>query len=128
VKRLLTMCLLLSGCATPQGSSFWNLEPCQSMAGTYDQKCLAKVEADREVPIREYFEKNPGEKKFEESVRKRKAEAGMLEETLILSWGRPERVNETITTRTNLRQLVYKYGQYVYIANGRVSAFQDLQR
>jgi hypothetical protein len=48
---------------------------------------------------------------------------GMTAEQVRLSWGKPEKVNATITSRTNHEQWVYG-NQYVYIENNVVTSMQ----
>lgn len=42
-----------------------------------------------------------------------------------LSWGRPEKVNRTITSEKVSEQWVYPSGNYLYVTDGRVSAIQN---
>jgi hypothetical protein len=50
---------------------------------------------------------------------------GMTEEMLYDSWGQPEDINTTVTSYGSKKQFVYGSGQYVYIVNGKVDAWQD---
>lgn len=49
---------------------------------------------------------------------------GMTEEDLILSWGRPEKINKTVVSGIVSEQYVYN-NQYVYVENGKVTSFQS---
>ncbi|MDX5477157.1 MAG: hypothetical protein LPJ98_01770 [Cyclobacteriaceae bacterium] len=50
---------------------------------------------------------------------------GMSEDLLLESWGFPEEINRTVTTYLVRKQYVYPRGQYVYVENGKVTAWQD---
>lgn len=50
---------------------------------------------------------------------------GMTEEMLIDSWGQPEDINSTVTRYGSRKQYVYGSGQYVYVVNGKVDAWQN---
>lgn len=53
-----------------------------------------------------------------------KIKIGMTESELILSWGLPKKVNETVVSGRANKQYVY-YDQYVYVDNGLVTSFQS---
>lgn len=53
-----------------------------------------------------------------------KIKLGMTEAELILSWGPPKTINETVVSGRASKQYVY-YDQYVYVDNGIVSSFQS---
>lgn len=53
-----------------------------------------------------------------------KIKIGMTESELILSWGQPKKINETVVSSSANKQYVY-YDQYVYVANGLVTSFQS---
>ena len=50
---------------------------------------------------------------------------GMTEEMMVDSWGQPEDINTTVTSYGSRKQFVYGSGQYVYVVNGKVDAWQD---
>jgi len=50
---------------------------------------------------------------------------GMTEEMLLDSWGSPNDINRTVTKYTNKSQYVYGLGQYIYVENGKVTAWQN---
>jgi len=49
---------------------------------------------------------------------------GMTEQMLIESWGKPERINETITRYGIRKQYVYSSSRYVYVENGEIVTIQ----
>lgn len=50
---------------------------------------------------------------------------GMSEQMLIDSWGYPLDINRTVTANMVKKQFVYPNYQYVYLENGKVTAWQD---
>jgi hypothetical protein len=50
---------------------------------------------------------------------------GMTEAMLLDSWGQPEDINSTVTRYGSRKQYVYGSGQYVYVENGKVDAWQN---
>jgi hypothetical protein len=53
-----------------------------------------------------------------------KIKIGMTDTELILSWGKPKKINETVFSGRASKQYVY-YDQYVYVDNGLVTSFQS---
>lgn len=52
-------------------------------------------------------------------------EIGMTEDDVVRNcWGRPERVNTTVTARGRREQWVYGRQRYLYFENGRLTAMQ----
>lgn len=49
---------------------------------------------------------------------------GMSEAMLYDSWGRPQRVNQTVFSNMVKKQLVYR-NHYVYVENGEVVSYQS---
>ncbi len=64
-------------------------------------------------------------KELGEKIATKKIWIGMTEEMLIDSWGRPEDINTTATRYSTRKQFVYGGGQYVYVQNGVVDAWQN---
>lgn len=75
-------------------------------------------------PVREYAKANPGTDEFWDSMNSEKIRIGMSQRMVEISWGRPESVNETLTSHIEHQQWVYNSGSYVYFENGIVSAIQ----
>jgi hypothetical protein len=50
---------------------------------------------------------------------------GMTKEQALASWGRPERVNRTLTRGGVSEQWVYGLSTYLYFTNGRLTAAQN---
>ena len=47
-----------------------------------------------------------------------------MNDVLLSSWGRPENVNKTVTTRGTSEQWIYRGNQYLYFDNGVLTAIQ----
>ena len=57
-------------------------------------------------------------------VKAHKIWVGMTEAQLLKSIGKPEKVNRTVTANGKSEQWVY-HGNYIYVENGVVTAFQN---
>jgi hypothetical protein len=55
----------------------------------------------------------------------RKIRTGMTTEQVKEAWGKPEKINETITRFGRHEQWVYGIGQYLYFEDGRLTAIQQ---
>ena len=67
-------------------------------------------------------------KKIADAISQKKIFLGMPREALILSWGDPDDINETVTYILSQEQFVYGElgdGTLVYIVNGKVNSWQD---
>jgi hypothetical protein len=64
-------------------------------------------------------------KEIGEKIALEKIWIGMTEEMLLDSWGNPEDINQTVNRYSNRKQYVYGLGQYVYVENGKVEAWQN---
>ncbi|WP_026948091.1 hypothetical protein [Algoriphagus marincola] len=73
---------------------------------------------------RDRFQKKYG-KEVGEKVAKKLIWIGMTEEMLLDSWGEPEDINKTVTRYSISKQYVYGLGQYVYVVDGKVEAWQN---
>lgn len=58
-------------------------------------------------------------------IEKRLIRIGFTARQLVLSWGKPESINRTITASGKHEQWVYGDGQYVYLTNGTVTSMQQ---
>ena len=76
-----------------------------------------------------FFLANPIDPKWDkataEIIKQRKIKLGMSEQQLLLSWGKPERINKTVGSSGVHEQWVYGLGQYVYMQNGKLTSFQS---
>lgn len=77
---------------------------------------------------RYFFLENPIDPKWDkataEIIKQRKIKLGMTEQQVLLSWGKPERINKTVGSSGVHEQWVYGVGQYVYVQNGKLTSFQ----
>lgn len=62
---------------------------------------------------------------IERAVIDRKVMLGMNAEQVTMSWGRPERINETLTAGRRSEQWVFGGRSYVYLDNGKVTSIQS---
>ena len=60
-----------------------------------------------------------------EAIKQRKIRIGMTEQQLLLSWGKPDKVNSTVGAYGVHEQWVYGQSQYVYMKNGKLDSFQS---
>ncbi len=64
------------------------------------------------------------------AIKKNKINIGMSEDSLACSWGRPERINTTVTRHGVRKQWVYSScdrckRRYVYTSNGSIVSWQN---
>ena len=105
-----------------------------SIAEIFNRKEKEKALADREIERKqdliiqreriEKYKKKYGQVNGEK-IGKRMIWIGMTEAMLYDSWGQPEDINTTVTSYGSRKQFVYGSGQYVYVVNGKVDAWQD---
>jgi hypothetical protein len=136
MKRLLTLVLLLlllslTGCASsPKGRwKCWGYRNWTDWTGRFDKKCLKGVKNRHKATIKKYSLKHPKESQLHISYAVDSLLiVGMSEELAALSIGVPDETTIITTAYGTSKQLVYKknddYYKYVYIVNGKVSAFQ----
>ena len=78
---------------------------------------------------RYFFLEDPIDPKWDkattETIKLRKIKLGMSEQQLLLSWGKPERINKTVGPSGVHEQWVYGLGQYVFMQNGKLTSFQS---
>jgi hypothetical protein len=85
---------------------------------------LEKANSMRLGLIDEYVSANPNSSTYKQLSVQKKIAIGMPEELVYLSWGKPNKVNTTVTRTGSRKQLVYGRS-YVYIENGTVTAWQN---
>lgn len=66
-------------------------------------------------------------KKVIDLIKSRKIKIGMLEQQVLLSWGKPEKINKSVGVYGVHEQWVYGHGQYVYMENKELTSFQSSQ-
>jgi len=62
---------------------------------------------------------------IKQAVVARKVKIGMTAEQARMSWGTPERINETLTRSGTQVQWIYGSNQYLYFENGRLTTIQQ---
>lgn len=55
----------------------------------------------------------------------RKVKIGFTKEMCEIAWGKPEKINTTITNSVTSEQWVYGLGTYLYFRNGKLTSIQD---
>ncbi len=104
-------------CKDQYGRTVYQESPCESTAKQLDFKL-------QPVP-----ETTPYDSAINAAIAKGKVAIGMTSEQVIRSWGRPTKVNKTITAQSDNEQWVYDRGrfraQYVYLENGIVRSVQS---
>ena len=78
-----------------------------------DKRATELAKAKRELSSRDY-----------QAAKDRRLVVGMSERAVVYSWGRPDKINSTVTGYGNSEQWVYDYRGYAYLKNGRLTAFQ----
>ena len=101
------------------------LEETQKAAKEKDKE--AKIESKRQhnKKIDKIIKEKPQFKKYEAELMAYKILIGMPEELIVVSWGEPENINQTVLANSINKQFVYKNYNYVYTKNGVVSAIQN---
>jgi hypothetical protein len=88
-----------------------------------DKEIKEKLQAKDKKRLDELIEKYG--KWASERIVEEKIWIGMTEEMLLESLGRPNDINRTVTSNSVSKQYVYPNYRYVYVVNGKVTAFQD---
>jgi len=63
---------------------------------------------------------------YSEQIENETIRVGMPEDCLLLSWGKPKKINNSCNSRTGcVKQYVYYANHYVYVRNGAVTSWQS---
>ncbi len=69
---------------------------------------------------------HPGwDKETCEIIAEKKVKLGMDQAQALASWGKPDDINTTVTSRGKREQWVYGYSNYLYFENGILTSFQN---
>lgn len=60
-------------------------------------------------------------------IKNKQVQIGMTEEQVILSWGRPKRINESVGRWGRHEQWVYSDSTYIYFENGILTSWQGIK-
>lgn len=75
-----------------------------------------------------YFDNDPiypsWDKSIVETIKKQKIRLGMTKDQVLLSWGKPESVNRTVTLYGTKEQWIYRK-TYLYFEDNKLTAYQD---
>ena len=116
---------------TISGKTVYQQSPCEggstvniSGAGKGDPNSSARRQMMSE--LRTVDRKN----RLEEATRQGRIFVGMSSDDVIKSWGKPDKINKTLTSNNRREQWVYRRGRignddYVYLENGIVTTIQS---
>ncbi|MES2960846.1 MAG: hypothetical protein V4694_00490 [Pseudomonadota bacterium] len=98
----------------------------------HDDKAVAEREKDKKVKEKnlaaltkiESLKKDTKYKKYYTTVKQKRISLGMPEELLILSWGNPNNVTQSVGSWGVHKQYIYE-SNYVYIENGKITSWQS---
>lgn len=95
-----------------------------SGAGRADPNSSAAIQLQRDIANVKWRDK------VNDAITRSQVMVGMTAEDVVRSWGRPEKINRTMTARVTREQWVYRRGgigndQYVYLENGVVVTLQS---
>lgn len=113
MKKIITLMLLLtfSSCSSYSKQTSFEIELQQAREERQKQynTQLEQIKID-----------NP---KYYDDVKNKRIALGMPEKYLLLSWGEPTRVNETVNSYGISKQYVYGRN-YIYVKNGKITSWQ----
>jgi hypothetical protein len=92
------------------------------------QKTTGDSFTDERLPDEVFFAHDPRQIFPERAwayIERSKVFVGMTKDQALASWGRPERVNKTLTRGGISEQWVYGLSTYLYFKNGRLTAAQN---
>ncbi len=126
-------------CVDAKGKTVYQDAPCVdgvpvnlSGAGTPDPVAAArnrKEVADDAQKERLVLEQRKREGRVLQAIAAKQVFVGMTQDQAIQSWGKPDKVNSTVTNGGLSEQWVYDLGnfkaQYVYVSNGLVTSVQS---
>jgi len=120
-------------CTEPDGRVVFQDAPCQGVGEKLkipgERKASDGSKSSDDLQTR--FEQNMRILREQQEIADRPVSIGMTAEEVISTWGRPMKVNTTVTPGKRSEQWVYRRGrsrtQYVYLDNGVVRATQDSQ-
>jgi hypothetical protein len=76
-----------------------------------------------------YFDENPidptWDKSIIEAIKQHKITIGMTNDQVQLSWGKPKKVNRTVTSQGVREQWIYSKEKYLYLDNNKLTAIQE---
>ncbi len=118
-------------CTGPDGAVVFQDAPCAGKG-----EAVRIMGAGRAAPDSEgaqYWKREAARQKrteaIEEAIAQKKVAIGMNADEVAASWGRPHKVNRTITAAGTREQWIYDRGgyktQYVYLDNGVVRTIQS---
>ncbi len=92
------------------------------------QKTTGESFTDNRLPSDVYFTRDPRQifsARAWAYIERSKVFVGMTKDQALASWGRPERINRTLTRGGVSEQWVYGLSTYLYFTNGKLTAAQN---
>lgn len=91
-----------------------------------DENRRVKAESERSIAAEKAAEKKAAAARAEWNKRSAFVSIGMTKhQVLATKWGKPERVNSTVSRHGEREQWVYGGGQYLYFENGVLTSIQQ---
>jgi hypothetical protein len=121
----------INKCTGPDGKVVFQDAPCAGKGEAV--RILGAGQADPNSQGAQYWQREVARQKrsaaIDEAIANRSVSIGMNSDEVIKSWGRPSKINKTVTSSGVQEQWVYNRGghktQYVYMDNGVVRTIQS---
>jgi hypothetical protein len=118
-------------CTGPDGAVVFQDAPCAGKGEVV--RVTGAGQADPSSQGAQYWQREAAKQKrtaaAEQNIAQRKVAIGMNADEVVASWGRPSKINKTITASGTSEQWVYEGAkfrhQYVYLDNGLVRTIQS---
>lgn len=118
-------------CTGPDGAVVFQDAPCVGKGEVV--RIIGAGQADPSSQGAQYWKREASRQKrtaaVEEAIAQGKVSIGMTTDEVLSSWGKPSKINKTITTGGTKEQWVFQRGQsktqYVYLDNGVVRTIQS---
>ena len=118
---------------TVEGKVLYQAEPCAT--GSQTVNTSGAGQADGNAAGANYYKKEAArlawKERVENAIYNKQVIVGMNEEEVVQSWGRPHKINTTVTAKGRDEQWVYRRAggadQYLYLTNGELRGMQGAQ-
>ena len=118
---------------TVDGKVLYQAEPCAT--GSQTVNTSGAGQADGNAAGANYYKKEAArlawKERVENAIYNKQVIVGMNEEEVVQSWGRPHKINTTVTAKGRDEQWVYRRAggadQYLYLTNGELRGMQGAQ-
>lgn len=127
---LLTLTILTSCASVPNpknASEVLNSGACKYNTAFNYETCDKARNLVRVKKIEKFISENPEYSVYKDTVINKKIKVGLPEELLLLSWGKPKNINETVYEYGSRKQYVYS-NDYIYVEDGKITSWQSHRR